>query len=478
MPASNSASARKQIQRSTLNKQVLSTKPVRIDKSYLYYLEQHTVKQYASAIKKLLAPKEPSSPKHPFYLILQALYKNKGYITKGQIGKSSGVVPDESNYITGKRRRLSSIIKNLLDIRLIEFVGGQCDIYKIGQGFGATSVKLGSFIKMLALEQAMLMDFVSWIQNVYVVGNQSYEVRAKEFDIVDFNTTCWDFKAPVFIGPCTKSTTVYPKAYLIKGFAVVDVIGFRSYSINDAEALVARLKTVTLTWKSIRVFPIALAMNYEAKALDLLRQHGIVPLTHREVWGRNIQKLIKLYNAIMSGKDESNLDSIETVLKLSDSNTEKDGIFGCIKGDLFEVMTSLAYRSEGYDTTLQKKIMSFTDATEYEIDVVAVKGDNKCLLIECKGRSLSVEDNRDEIKRHFESRCKVASESFGWNVTEKYKNIEAIYFTTSDKSTIPTEYYNPQKSHCINCRVMSRQEVISCFESADNRLAKLIEQYY
>ena len=264
---------------------------------------------------------------------------------------------------------------------------------------------------------------------------------------------------------------------MIKAFAVVDIIAFRPFTEDDAKALLERLKTVTLKWRNIRVFPLALAMSYKRGALDMLRKHGVVPLTCKEVWGRNIQELLKLYKTIVSGEDPQNLDSIEKALSISGSSVEKDGIFGNIKGDLFEVMTSLAYCPE-YSTTLQKKIKSGLTGEDFEIDVVAIDGEKTCLLLECKGRNLSEEENKIEIKRHFEERCEVASETHGWDITNRYNKVEAIYFTTSEESSIPPEYISERKCHGIICRVMSRKEVITWFDSIDSQLAELINKYY
>ncbi|MHC4758833.1 MAG: hypothetical protein ACYTE8_09260 [Planctomycetota bacterium] len=470
--ACSQSTARKQIQRAVKRNEIFSTSPVRFDKSFLYYLKRHEDRQYPEAVRKLL-PKKPI-----FCRVYKMLINNKGYITSGQIGKSANAVPDGSSHTTGKRNRLNKVKEQLLKLGLINNLSGHKDIYKVGKGFGSTQVRLGVFLKFLSLEQALIKDFVNWIQNVYVIGKKSYNVRSIETGVIEFNTTCWDFKAPVFLGPCTKSTEVYSKKRQINAFSVVDIVGFRPFSEDDANALLERLKTVTLKWANIRVFPIALAMNYKRKALDILRRHGIVPLTCREVWGRNLQELLRLYKAIFSKKEQQNIDSIEKALNISNSAVKKDGILGCIKGDLFEVMTALAYRSNGYDTTLQKKITSNVTGEDFEIDVVAIKGKMECIIIECKGRNLSKEENREEIERHYDYRCKVAAETYGWNITNEYKKVEAIYITTSAESSIPSKYTSQIKNHGIMCRVMTRKEVISLFSSTDHRLAKIIKNYY
>lgn len=470
--ATSEATARKQIQRATGRSEILSTYPVRFDKSYLYYLDSHKGKKYAEAIKKLL-PQKPA-----FSRAFKMLLNNKGYITLGQIGKSSGAVPDGADYTTGKRDRLARVVERLQALGVIELVSGYAGIYKIGKGFGSTKVKLSSFTKLLALEQIFLEDFVKWAQNIYVIGDKSHEVRAGDIGIVNFNTTCWDYKAPMYLGPCTKSTEVYSKKRQIVAFCVMDIIGFRSFTEDDARALIERLKTVSLRWKKIRIFSLALALDYNRKALNLLRTNGIAPLTYKEVWGRDIQELLRLYRSILSGDIHQNLDSIEKALSISHSIDQKDGMFGCIKGDFFEVMTSLAYHSNGYDTTLQKKITSLSTGEDFEIDVVARKGDRECLLIECKGSRLSEEENEVQIKRHFEDRCRVASESYGWDITNHYNDVKAIYFTTDDKSSMPSKYSSKIKSYGITCHVTSREEVLELFNSADSRLAKLVQSYY
>ena len=51
--------ARKMIERSKKSGKIRSTDPVRFDRSYLYFLESHRGRKYASAVKKLL-PQKPA----------------------------------------------------------------------------------------------------------------------------------------------------------------------------------------------------------------------------------------------------------------------------------------------------------------------------------------------------------------------------------------------------------------------------------
>ena len=466
------STARKQIERAVKKGAILSTHPVRFNKTYLYYLEGHQRKRYVKAVRELL-PKKPT-----FLRVYRMLLNNKGYITIGQIGKASGCVPQDAKYTTGRRSRLDTVQEQLQGLGLIEDVKGYPGIYKMGKGFGTTQVKLGAFIKFIELEQALLKDFVRWVQNVYIIGKESYHVRVSQTEVVGFNTTCWDFQAPLFFGPATRSTEVYSKSKQIDGFCVVDIVGYRPFAEDDAEAMLERLKTITLNWRRIKVFAVALAMNYSRNALSILRKHGIAPVTFKEVWGRSIHELLKLHRTIVSRQDAQTVDSLEKAHSISKGLVAKDGVFGCIKGDLFEVMTALAYRCNGYQTTLQKKITSPVTGEDFEIDVVASKVEKECLLIECKGRNLSEQENREELKRHFEDRCKVASEVCGWDVTRQYEKVHAIYLTTGRESSIPEEYRKLTESHGILCHTLTRKKLLECFNAADKRLGKLVREYY
>jgi len=139
-------------------------------------------------------------------------------------------------------------------------------------------------------------------------------------------------------------------------------------------------------------------------------------LTLRDVFGSNIQELMKRYFKALSVENLTveSLDDIEASLELGESTkSDNEGLIGNLKGTLFEVIVALAYRATGSDVTLQKRIRRLDEDEEYEVDVVASTGDTKCTLVEAKGRHSAYLEAKDEVERQFELRCRAAADEYG-----------------------------------------------------------------
>ena len=116
---------------------------------------------------------------------------------------------------------------------------------------------------------------------------------------------------------------------------------------------------------------------------------------------------------------------------------------------------------------------------EYEIDVVAVRSP-KCKLIECKGHHAEYRECEDELARHFENRCEAAADSYGWDVTAVYDDVEAIFVTSGELDDDARKYAdNKTKSHGIACTVQTRVELMHWLKDlGQDHLCDILDRYY
>jgi|GEM_PF-1926329 len=469
--ASNEVTARKMIERADIR----STKPIRFDKAFLYYLDEHAGPKYANAIRNLL-PQKPS-----FNRVYKTLLANKGWITAGQIGKSSGCLPPQSTSHAGGRLELNSVIEQLKTIKLIDTNIGEDNIFRIGTQFGNTDIGISTFRRKIALEQELIPPIIDWLKNCYSLAHQSHSYRQHQTQATEFNDALFDIYGPIYFGPFAT-----PDPEQLKkpkhGFITADLLAYRTFTIIDAQALIERTKTINIRWKNTTIIPLAIAASYSKEAWKLLKRCGIITITLGNVLGPHIDDLLHKFNLALSATDlsEDNLNNIETSLKLAQDPKIDEGLLGNIKGALFELIIALTYRSIGYDTTLQKKIKGTISPKTYEIDVVAIRGGTECKLIECKGRHRGYQENAGDLARHFDSRCQTASDEYGWNITQLYKNVEAIYITSGSFSPEARSYVesNPRK-HGISCKAIDRENLFKLLEDANqSRLIEVVNQYY
>lgn len=144
------------------------------------------------------------------------------------------------------------------------------------------------------------------------------------------------------------------------------------------------------------------------------------------------------------------------------------------------MLVALGFRAAGYDTTLQKIVRKLDEGEEFEVDIVALRGHSTCKLLECKGRHAGYEEGQEEIQRHFHNRCRAAADVFGWNVTDLYAEVEAVFITSGKLAPDAAAYADSIRlSHGISCSVMERAELLAFLkDSGQTRLVEIIEMYY
>lgn len=467
--------ARKAIERSVGRSEIHSTSPVRFDKTYLYYLEKHLKRKYAPAIRKLLKSK-PS-----FDRVFKVLLSNKGFITEGQIAKASGCLPDDVESKAGGRQKLSDVVDQLCKIRLVAKDLGNEKLFKIGEPFGQATIRRSTFLRKLEFDGRLLQEFRNWVRNCYLVGFDSHSVRDSDLSASAFNDSFWDLHGPVYMGPFSKQTPL-SRSVNSGSFVIADLMSYRTYSAVDAEGFLDRVRHVSHRWKRTNFVPLIVAPSFSKLAWTILRNEGISCLTSRDVFGPNIDELMRRLTVALSADtaDPENVKSIEECLQVANGTIVDEGLLGNLKGALFEVLIAFAFRALGYDTTLQKMILNPIEDKEYDVDVVVTRGEEECKVVECKGRHAKYLEDVSDIERHFVTRCEVAADEFGWDVVNRYTSVEAIYITSGQFSVDALEFAKSmRKSHGIHCSTMDRNQLLEFLKtSRQTRLIKIIKQFY
>jgi hypothetical protein len=94
--------------------------------------------------------------------------------------------------------------------------------------------------------------------------------------------------------------------------------------------------------------------------------------------------------------------------------------------------------------------------------------------------SKPIREDDASVRRHFDNRCRAASDPNGWNVTKLYKNVEAKFVTSGNLGDAAMAYAcATPRSHGIECSVMTRNDLIAWLEKlGQDRLIRIIETYY
>ena len=473
----NEVAARKAIQRASQSGLIESTSPVRFDKVFLYYLADHKSKnkgrQYAKGIRDALSDK----PSHN--RVFKTLLANKGWITFGQIGKASACLPEGEKKRIGGRKSLDRVISELDHLGLIEDVAGTKHVYRLGKLFGSPTIGRGTFLYYLRIEQQLLDGALPWLKNTYLLAYDGSTHRKSETEAKDFNQTYWDVHGPIYLGPHARNSSLRRTA-VKENFLVVELLAYRTFSAVDADALIERCKSIVLRWKTIAVTPIVIARFFSPEAWHSLRRAGVGAVLIGDVFGKNIDALLRAIWATLSESKppEEQIGEIEKALAIASGTVDDWGIVGHLKGTLFEFLIALAWKVAGWDVKMQKALRRMPN-DEYEIDVFAVRG-SQCKLIECKGHHAEYRECKEEVARHFDDRCEAAADTYGWDITNRYDDVEAIFVTSGELDEEAREYANDKtKSHGIACTVQTRVELMAWLKDlGQDHLRDILDRYY
>ena len=474
---SNAVAARKVIQRAVQSGLLQTSSPVRFDKTFLYYLEEHKAKakgkRYSTAIKKLLTTK----PSHN--RVFKTLLANKGWITHGQIGKASACLPEDEDRQIGGRKSINKVVEDLLCLGIVEEVPGARHLYRLGMMFGSASIAKAAFLHKLRIEQKLLDGTANWLKNTYLIAHRGYSCRTLETEAEAFNQTYWDAHGPIYLGPFTRNSKLR-RTHTKENFLTVDMLAYRTFSIVDADAAVTRYKNIVLRWKTIAITPIVVSRSFSSDAWNLLRSAGVGAVLLSDVFGKNIDALLQaMWNTISDSRPVAEqIDAIRDTLAIADGTIDQQGLVGNLKGTLFEFLIALAWKVAGYDITLQKVVRRMP-YDEYEIDIVAIRS-GQCKLIECKGHHAGYRESKDEVERHFANRCEAAADPYGWDVTKLHKEVEALFVTSGELDNDAQEYGDKTtRSHGITCTVQTRTQLMKWLSDLDQaHLCDILDRYY
>ena len=469
--------ARKAIQRASRGDLIESSAPVRFDKVFLYYLTEHRTKgkgkRYSAAIRKLLKTK-PSYDR-----IFKTILANKGWITYGQIGKSSGCLQEGEPRRIGGRKSLEKVLRDLLLLGLVEEVAGTKYLYRQGKPFGSPSVSKASFLHRVRIEQELLIGARDWVRNTYQLAYDGNSYRQSGCEAEPFNDTYWDLHGPMYLGPFARDS-ILRRTIAKENFLLVEILAYRTFSIVDAEATIDRVKNIVLRWKTVAITPVVISRSFSPGAWNKLRKTGIGAVVLGDVFGKNIDTLLQAMWKTVSADapTQEQVNEIEKTLAVAAGTVDDLGLVGNLKGTLFEFLIALAWKVDGYDI-VQQKIVRRTRNDEYEIDVVATRSGN-CKLIECKGHHSQYRESEEELRRHFENRCEAAADPYGWHVTEQYNNVEAIFVTSGELDDEARKYAkNIKKSHGIVCSVQTREQLMAWLDDlGQEHLREILDTYY
>ena len=432
-----SDNSRKIIQRKTESKLIWSTKPLTFSNGQYYYFRPENTPS-REEIKELLKIKRP-----PVYRLLQLLDDNKGIISYFEGLKITSSPDSEAK---SKVSLLIDIIDDLAKLKLIVERSDEIGLnYILNRSDDQEDYKL----KMLHHRENLILDTIfnpdlmGWLLDANIIATYGgYRTASNPGFGVKHNNLYWDAFAysktsGINLGIASESNSKQKQT-----LAVLDVVIYREYSLNDLNAFIARIQINNNSVKEHKrkCIPIIFYSKSDNHTINVAKKLGFLVFNLAKIYGSNIHKLLVDIKSAHNTLNNNLADGIEAALqKIALSGQEAK--LKNLRGVLFEalmrpVLQSIYPNSQFFPN---KKLKHHVSEVTREFDYIIVSSNPKeLILVELKGYAgnsyirLGDSESQGTLRYFFRGSVPLAKDYYKNDMILETHSIKAIFITTGD----------------------------------------------
>jgi hypothetical protein len=230
-----------------------------------------------------------------------------------------------------------------------------------------------------------------------------------------------------------------------------------------------------------RIWPFAFVMarQFEHGAFEYLRQRGVAMWTQSQLLGDKTAEAIQRVLTIAEGLiQQQNIDP-NAFTEIFDGLENYAGLFGNLKGKLFELLVAYVFQSRTSNARLGWEIER--DDQSYDVDVFAVLN-TRSWAVECKGVKSTVTVPNGEVVRHFSERVPLARHiAFDQDIAS-VRHVTGVVVTTGtfeEESTNDVESGRYGKRPDTAFELWDRARLIQELKRDGlSQLVQVVERYY
>ncbi|WP_417835697.1 hypothetical protein [Thalassospira tepidiphila] len=251
----------------------------------------------------------------------------------------------------------------------------------------------------LAAEKLLLIALTEWLKKLGLVSFDKVSTRDSD-ERRDVGPFAWDLTAPSYLS-CFKNSG--RSKSLKQGFVTLDVCLADKISYSGIRPFVNKCQTL----QSLKNIPTSLqiyvANNYEKDAFKLLKAHGIVPATTKNLFGEEIAAALSQLASVITDTFSHGVDPIKFDMLFSTLG-KIEGAAIQLRGTLFEYLVADYVRKELTTAVKMNHVLTAPSGKKAEADIVAIKDDKSVTFIECKGYNPKAELPDSEIDKWLTNR--------------------------------------------------------------------------
>ena len=226
-----------------------------------------------------------------------------------------------------------------------------------------------------------------------------------------------------------------------------------------------------------KMWPVAfiLAKGFTKDAHATLKRNGVLAWATDQLLGKKtaaaIKRILQLSETLLSQKQlkpKAFKEAFEAFENLG-------GLFGDLKGDIFELMIGYFFQKRGHTTKLGWKVDG------YDVDLLAQRT-TLAIIVECKGISSKSEVPLSEIRRHVERRTPAARRRLSASDDFKPSRFQALVVTTGKFEDRIAKAERSGELHTradTSLALWDRKVLLRKMQSdGQDVLAKLVKRYF
>jgi hypothetical protein len=255
-----------------------------------------------------------------------------------------------------------------------------------------------------------------------------------------------------------------------------------------AHSFFRRIREAAAVKNTRAPIPFIFAKRFVHEAFTFLKEQGVLIWTHSQLMGTTtaeaIQRILSISEDIVA---QQNLNP-QLFTELFEGFENFQGVFGQLKGKLFELLMAYFFQRHFSDTRLGWQIdnSEFPDdrkkeVQEFDVDIAAFQ-DADAVIVECKGIKMDGEVAEGEVVKHFTKRLPLARRIL---LTEKGRPIhkfKAIVITTGGFEDVALMKYKNgdyQARQDTNFELWDRARLLEELQAAEQKeLISIVDKYY
>jgi hypothetical protein len=352
---------------------------------------------------------------------------------------------------------------------------------------------------------SLISSMTEWLRLNGFVSSQGTKLSTRETEIVSFGGIPFDLLGFSFAyglaERVAESNRVIPRP--VVGDCLVEECN-RYY----AESFVRRLSAASAK-ASKKLFPFVVARSFEADAFSFLANQGIPRWTHSQLLGKKtaeaIQNILEITQRI-AAQHELTPEMFSEMFEGFDSFK---GLFGDLKGKMFELLVAYYLQRRGLDIRLgwlirpdwvssdvqaeelesesadlnesDEEPANVTTSEQLDVDILATTS-SEALFVECKGIKSGKEVDPAEINKHFRMRIPLGRRIL---LTERSRRVGTFVGVIVTTGSFDQETKTKVASGAYGNRADTRFElwdrdlfIAKLRQARETEVANLVEKYY